>query len=372
MNRAFLYRIYPTRDQEQKLWNTFGCCRFVYNHYLSKQKERYEKGQKHLSRTDCNNDCNRILKKEYPWLREVDKFALTNAIYALDAGYQRFFKKQGGHPRFKSRHRSRTSYTTNFTNGNIKIFEDGIQLPKLGKVRAVIHRRADTLWNIKQATIVMERDGSFYVSVLYAYEAERIPIEVCYDKVLVLDYKSDGLYMDSNGKCAHMPPFYRMNQKKLAKAQQKQKHKVIGSKNYEKQKHKIARIHRKSANQRKDFLHKRSTEIANRYDMVCIEDLNMRSMSNHGFGNGKATLDNGYGSFTTMLAYKLADRGKQLVIVEKWYPSSKTCSQCGRVKEITLEERRYICKCGMNLDRDLNAAINIRNKGYEMYCQGAA
>lgn len=236
---------------------TFGCSRFVYNHYLTLQKERYAQGQKHLSRTDCNNDCNRVLKN------------------------------------------------------------------------------------------------------------------VCYKKILGLDYKSDGLYMDSEGHCAGIPHFYRMNQKKLAKAQRKLKKKTARSKNYARHQKKIAKIHRKSANQRKDYLHKKSTETANQYDLACVESLNMRRLANRGFGNGKATLDNRYGMFLTMLEYKLADRGKCLIKVDPWFPSTKTCCICGRIKEIALSDRRYICICGNDMDRDHNAAVNIRKKGYEMYCREA-
>ena len=372
MNKAVKYRIYPTPEQKQKMLETFGCSRFVYNYYLALQKERYAQGQKRLSRTDCNNDCNRVLKKEYPWLKEVDKFALTNSIYGLENGFRRFFQKKGGYPRFKSRHLSKTSYTTNFTNNNIKVLEGAVQLPKLGKVKAVIHREIPSDWRIKQATVSQERDGSCYVSVLCEYERTAEQVDVCYEKVLGLDYKSDGLYMDSEGHCAAMPHFYRRNQKKLAKAQRKLKKKTVRSKNYARQQKKIAKIHRKSANQRKDYLHKKSTETANQYDLVCVESLNMRRLANQGFGNGKATMDNGYGMFLTMLEYKLADRGKCLVKVDPWFPSTKTCCLCGRVKEMVLSDRRYVCSCGNEMDRDHNAAVNIRNKGYEMYCRKVA
>ena len=191
--------------------------------------------------------------------------------------------------------------------------------------------------------------------------------EIRADKVVGLDYKSDGLYVDSEGVCAAMPHYYRKSQKKLSKAQRKVKHKVTGSNNYRKQQRKAAKIHRKVANQRKDYLHKRSTETANLYDLVCVEDLDMRAMSNKGFGNGKATQDNGYGMFLAMLSYKLEERGKKLIRVDKWFPSSQTCSHCGQVKSMPLSERIYRCSCGLTMDRDQNAAINIRNKGYESY-----
>ena len=371
MNKAYKYRIYPTAEQEKQLTDTFGSCRFVYNHYLALQSENYQQGKKHLSRTDCNNDCNRSLKQEYPWLKQVDKFALTNAVYALDAAYQRFFQKKGGYPKFKSKHHSRMSYTTNFTNGNIAVLDGEVKLPKLGKVRAAIHRKEPEGWKLKQATVSRERDGSCYVSVLYEYQAEILPQAVCAERVIGLDYKSDGLYMDSAGVCCGMPHFFRKSQEKLAKAQRKLKAKQLHSANYRKQQKKIARIAGKTANQRKDFLHKKSAEIANQYDLVCVEDLDMKAMANRKFKNGKATLDNGYGAFLSMLKYKLEDRGKQLIRIDRWYPSSKTCSQCGQVRMLPLSMRRYECSCGLCMDRDLNAAINIRNKGYETYLREA-
>ena len=174
--------------------------------------------------------------------------------------------------------------------------------------------------------------------------------------------------MDSNGnKALGFNKIYRQYEKKLAKAQRKLKNKDISSKNYHKQILKINKIHSKIKNKRLDYLHKLSAEIANLYDVVCIENLNMKSLSNKGFKNGKATLDNGYGMFTTMLAYKLNERGKYLVKIDKWYPSSQICSNCGNRQKLTLDQRTYHCpKCGKSIDRDLNAAINIRNEGIRL------
>lgn len=367
MNRAYKYRIDPTAEQEQLLTDTFGSCRFVYNHYLALQSENDQQGKAYRNKTACNNDCNRILKQEQPWLKQVDKFALTNAIYALDTAFQRFFRKQGGYPRFKSRRHSRMSYTTNYTNGNIAVLAGEVRLSKLGKVKAVIHRRAPEDWRLKQATVSREGDGRYYVSVLYEYQAVIIPQAVRPEQVIGLDYKSDGLYVDSEGICCGMPHYFRKNQKKLTKAQRKLKAKQLHSANYRKQQKRIARTAKKAANQRKDFLHKKSTEIANQYDLVCVEDLDMRALANRAFGNGKATLDNGYGSFLTMLKYKLEERGNRLIRIDKWYASSKICSRCGKVRVMPLSVRWYECGCGMSVDRDINAAINIRNKGYEIY-----
>jgi len=365
-NKAYRYRIYPDKDQRQKLAATFGCARFVYNKCLDEHERRYAAGEKYASKTDMNNYCVRTLKKEFPFLKEVDKFALTNAVFNLDKGYQRMFRKQGRHPKYKSRHRSGASYTTNYTNGNIKVLNKKIQLPKIGKVKAVIHRRAPGGYVLKSAAVTMEKDGSYYVSVLYEYHT-MTPLTAGKEAV-GLDYRSDGLFVTSEGTVCGMPHYYRKSERKLAKAQRGLRKKKKGSGNWKKQIRTIARIHRHIADQRKDFLHKISAGTANRYDIVCVEELNMRAMANKGFGNGKATLDNGYGMFLNYLEYKLRDRGKYLIKVGRWYPSSQLCSRCKEQQAMPISVRKYRCpRCGNIMDRDLNAAINIKNEGMRIY-----
>ena len=367
-NKAYIYRIYPDQMQEQLMQKTFGCCRFVYNSLLTLQEERYKAGEKHLSKTEANTYCNKVLKYTFPFLREVDKFALTNAIFHLEEGYRRFFLRLGKHPRYKSRHKAKWSYTTNFTNHNIEIGERYIKLPKLGKVKAVIHRFPQEGWQIKAATVTRNRDNSYQVSVLFFHEEQQVSIPVSSRKSIGLDYKSDGLYTDSEGHFCDMPHYYRKSGPILAKAQRKLRHKIAGSRNYDKQQRRIARIHRHIANQRKDYLHKESTAIAKRYDIVCVEDLNMRAMANRGFGNGKATLDNGYGMFLNMLEYKLQDQGKCFIKVGKHFPSSQLCHRCGRIHPEMKDLRIRImdCTCGCKVDRDYNAALNIKTEGLKM------
>lgn len=222
-------------------------------------------------------------------------------------------------------------------------------------------------WMIQSATVSQKSDGSYYISLLCEKEEEKItPLPVVEEKVLGLDYKSDGLYVDSNGRLGDMPKFFRKAQKRLAKRQRKLKHKEVHSKNYQKQLKKIAKLYVHNANQRKDHLHKKSAAITKRYDHVVVEDLNMRSMANKGFGNGKATLDNGYGMFLTMLEYKLHNKGGKLVKVDRWFPSSQLCNCCGfqNPKVKNLNVRTWTCpECGTIHDRDLNAAINIKKEG---------
>lgn len=200
---------------------------------------------------------------------------------------------------------------------------------------------------------------------MYEYEKEITKIKIT-NKVIGLDYKSNGLYTDSNGNTCGSPKYYRKSEKKLAKLQRKLSKKEKGSKNREKARIKVARLQKHISNQRLDFLHKESTRIANLYEVVCVESLDMKAISNKGFKNGKATLDNGYGLFQIMLEYKLQDRGKYFVKVDKWYASSQICSKCGNKKQMKLNERTYICECGNKLDRDINAAINIKNEGLRL------
>ena len=363
-NRAIKYRIYPTKEQKVMFAKTFGCCRKVWNLMLADKIDSYKNTGKFIKTTPAQ------YKADYPYLREVDSLALANVQINLQNAFSNHFsktrKKRNRFPKFKSAKLSRKSYTTNNQHGTVAIVDGRyIKLPKVGTVKAVIHRAVFESWILKSATISMEPDGSYYVSVLYEYTEDIKP--AVGNKAVGLDYKSDGLYASSEGEVCGMPHYYRKNQPRLAKEQRKLKHKKKGSANWKKQQKRIAKVYKKIANRRKDFLHKKSTEIANQYDIVCVEELDMKAMSNKGFGNGKATLDNGYGMFLGMLEYKLRDRGKTFVRIDKWYPSSQVCSSCGARQSIPLNERVYNCPhCGMVLDRDLNAARNIKSEGLRL------
>ena len=370
MNKAMKYRLYPTTEQSILFAKTFGCCRKVYNLMLSDKIKSYEETKSFGKQTPA------MYKKEYPYLKEVDSLALANVQLHLQQALRNCFSsKHCKFPVFKSAKRSRKSYTTNNQKGTIAIVDTrSVKLPKVGIVRAKVHRIPDNEWIVKSATISRDSDGKFYISVLFEFEKEVTVISKNTEKIIGLDYKSDGLYADSNGDIATNHKYYKESHKKLAKAQRIGSRRKgfrkgeIKSNNYLKQQQKVAKIHKHISNQRFDNLHKRSTEIANQYDVVCVETLNMRAMSNKGFGNGKATLDNGYGIFLNMLAYKLADRGKYFIKVDKWYPSSQLCSRCGEkhpeMKDLSV--RILDCGCGCSIDRDYNAAINIKNEGIRL------
>lgn len=370
MNSAIKYRLYPTSEQKIMFAKTFGCCRKVYNLMLSEKIESYKTTGKFVAVTPAK------YKKDFPYLKEVDSLALANVQLNLQSAFRNHFdrnrRKKTGFPKFKSAKHSRKSYTTNNQNGTVAIIDSRyIRLPKIGKVKAVIHRVPGTDWKLKSATVSCSSDDRYYVSVLFEYENSAPAYVVDENNAIGMDYASDGLYVDDKGNIGTNHKFYRESHKKLAKEQRKLSRKKGSRKgedkshNYLKQQRKVNRIHTHIANQRKDNLHKISAEIANQYDIVCVENLNMRNMSNRGFGNGKATLDNGYGMFLDMLEYKLANRGKYLVKVDKWYPSSQICHCCGKrhpeMKDLRIRTMR--CECGYVMDRDRNAAMNIKKEG---------
>ena len=370
MNSAIKYRLYPTSEQKIMFAKTFGCCRKVYNLMLSEKIESYKTTGKFVAVTPAK------YKKDFPYLKEVDSLALANVQLNLQSAFRNHFdrnrRKKTGFPKFKSAKHSRKSYTTNNQNGTVAIIDSRyIRLPKIGKVKAVIHRVPGTDWKLRSATVSCSSDDRYYVSVLFEYENSVSAYVADENNAIGMDYASDGLYVDDKGNIGTNHKFYRESHKKLAKEQRKLSRKKGSRKgedkshNYLKQQRKVNRIHTHIANQRKDNLHKISAEIANQYDIVCVEDLNMRNMSNRGFGNGKATLDNGYGMFLDMLEYKLANRGKYLVKVDKWYPSSQICHCCGKrhpeMKDLRIRTMR--CECGYVMDRDRNAAMNIKKEG---------
>jgi len=361
-NKAYKFRLYPTKEQEQLLAKTFGCVRFVYNKMLAERKEIYEK---------FKNDKEALKKQKFPtpakykkvfvWLKEVDSLALANAQLNLQKAYQNFFSGRAEFPKFKSR-KTRQSYTTNVVNGNIMLLDGYIKLPKLKFVKIKQHREIPAGYRIKSCTISKTKTGKYYISILTEYEKDIQPVKI--QKVVGLDFSMDGLYVESEqGKKANYPRFYRQTLDKLAKEQRILSRRKKGSNRWHKQRLKVAKLHERITNQRKDFLHKVSYQLAKRYDCVVIEDLNMRGMSQT-LNFGKSVADNAWGMFTTFLQYKLEEQGKKFIKIDKWFPSSKTCSCCGQVKEsISLSERTFRCSCGFVNDRDVNAAINIKNEG---------
>ena len=296
---------------------------------LADKMEHYKKEKKMLRNTPAS------YKKEYPWLKEVDSLALANVQMHLESAFHKFFREpSAGFPRPKSKKSSRKSYTTNVVNGNIFL------------------------------------EGKYFASLLFCCEnqtAEKRPAE----KFIGIDFAMQGMCVFSTGKRAEYPMFYRNTEKKLAREQRKLSRCQKGSQNYKKQKKRVALCHEKIRNQRKDFQHKLSASLAESFDAVCVEDLNLKGMAG-GLHLGKGVHDNGYGLFLSMLEYKLEERGKYLLKVDCYFASSKICSVCGKKKEeLSLSDRIYYCECGNRMDRDVNAAVNIMNEGKRIFAECA-
>ena len=301
---------------------------------------------------------------------EVDSLALANVQLHLEKAYKNFFRDpKTGFPRFKSKHHSRNSYTTNVVNGNILVESKKIRLPKLKWIAMKKHREPAEGLRLRSVTVSMEPSGKYFASLLYeGYSCENQAAESDYStaKILGIDYAMQGMAVFSEKIETEEAGFFRKNEKRLAREQRKLSRCVRGSHNYELQKKKVARCHEKIRNQRRDHLHKLSRKIADSYDAVVVEDIDMKAMGQC-LHFGKSVQDNGYGLFREMLDYKLAWQGKKMVKVDRFFPSSKKCCKCGRIKkELKLSERVYHCECGNEMDRDRNAAINIREEARRM------
>lgn len=364
-NKAYKFRMYPNAEQQVLFAKTFGCVRLVYNHWLDRKIKQYEDNKTTVTYTSCAKELAEIKKTdEYLFLQEVDSISLQQSLRHLDTAFQNFFKKpKTGFPKFKSKKSNRRSYTTNCVNGNIVVENDCLKLLKIGFVKLKQHRFIPINYKLKSVTISQTPSGKYYASVLFEYEnqvQEQTP-----QTFVGLDFSMHELYKDSNGNEPQYPRYYRHAEKKLKCEQRKLSLMQKGSKNRDKQRIKVAKLHEKVANQRKDFLHKQSRQITNAYDCVCIEDLDMKAMSK-ALHFGKSVSDNGWGMFVTFLKYKLEEQGKYLIKVDKFFASSQICNVCGYKNTATknLSIRAWDCpEYGTHHDRDINAAINIRNEG---------
>lgn len=378
---AVRFRAYPTEEQARQIDRTIGCARLVYNLMLETRIAHYQTFWESCRPTPAQ------YKDAFPFLREVDSMALCNAQLALEKAYKRFFEDRNTRfPKYKSKHHGKKSYTTNRIGNNIRLDDNArrLKLPKLGWLAIRQHKRIPDSWNLKSVTMEHCPSGRYTATILFERDTQT-PKKTEPENIVGLDYASHGLYVSSSGERADYPGFYRNAEDKLVKEQRKLSLMVKGSANWCKQRRRVARAYEKTANQRRDYQHKKANMLADTYDAVAVEFLNLKGMArkpkpkpdpdNPGAylrngrkaksGLAKSMLDNAYGMFCTMLEYKLARQGKLLVRVDKWYPSSQLCHECGyrnlQVKDLSIRE--WACpSCGIIHDRDVNAARNIRDE----------
>jgi putative transposase len=372
IKRTYRFRIYPNPSQKELIEKTLGCCRQVYNDFLSMCIESHEADK---NRTINKYELMKLLpeyKETFPYLKEVDSIALQQTVAHLFDAYMNFFRHNASFPKFKKK-KNDYGYTTMNNHNTIRFIEDDIQIPKVGRVKIKPHRRLPESFEFTMVSV--SRSGRYYyVSLLgeeeYFDYGEYIKEKLDPNNSIGLDFSLAHLFVDSNGNHLDMPTYYQDSLTKLATEQRKLSHMKKDSSHYKKQLLRVKNLHEHIANQRKDFLHKVSRKLANTYDYVFVENLDLKEMSERRdkLKLGISIFDLGYSTFLSYLKYKLEWLNKKLVKVDRYFPSSQLCSSCGyRKSDLMLNQRSWICpECRTKHNRDINAAINIKKEGIRM------
>ena len=360
--KGYKFRLYPNKTQAILLNKTLGCCRFVFNHFLSVRRDSWEKDKKSVSYNETSALMTQLKSdEEHLWLKEVDSVALQQSLRDLAAAYQNFFKHDKGYPKYKSRRNRQQSYRTM----NIKIEGRRIKLPKVGLVR--FEQSREFFGRILNATVTRTATGKYFVS-LCVQEDIANNLRQNGGGQIGLDVGLKEFCTDNRGNTVSNPKILRRLSKKLSKAQRKLSRRKLDSQNRNSQRIKLARVHEKIANVRKDFLHKLTTQLCRENQTIAVESLNVQGMlKNHKLA--RAIADVSWGEFFRQLQYKAFLYGCEVIKVPTFYPSSQTCCTCGYKNSLTkdLSVRHWTCPvCGTAHDRDQNAAINILRKALEM------
>jgi putative transposase len=356
---SYKFRLDPTEDQVILLDKHFGCVRWAYNYFLNQRKEEYLNNKKTITYNKQSALLTQLKKmEETSWLKEVNSQTLQYSLKCLDQAYQNFFAKRTKFPKFKSK-RDRNSFTVPQTT---RLNGDRLIIPKFGNgIKMIMERKVRG--EIKKATLSKTGTGKYFVSILTEKEYNPVPttgkkvgIDLGLKDFIVL---STGLKVKNGRFLKQYENVLKLNQKHLSR-------KTKGSNRYQRQKLKVARIHEKILNSRMDQIHKVSSFLIRNFDTIYVEDLNISGMmKNHKLA--RSIGDVGWGKFINTLTYKAQWNDKEVIPVGRFFPSSKTCNSCGWINNsLKLQDRSWKCKCGLNVDRDLNAAKNILNEGLRL------
>ncbi|WP_276575868.1 IS200/IS605 family element RNA-guided endonuclease TnpB [Oceanirhabdus seepicola] len=358
INKAYKFRLYPNKKQIEVIEKSFGCSRFIYNHFLNQKNEVYKDEKRCVKYTEQQNLLP-SMKKEFVWLKEIDSTSLQMTLRNLDNAFKNFFHGRADRPKFKSKRDNYKAYTSNFVNNNIDIKKDKIKLPKLKWVKTKIHRYVEG--RIINATVTKTPSGKYFIAICVETEIDTlekvignigIDLGICHFAIL------------SNGEKIENPKYLKKSLNKLAKEQRKLSSKQKCSNNWNKQRVKVARLHEHISNQRLDFIHKLSKRIVSENQVIVLEDLAVKNMMKND-KLAQSISDVSWYKFVTMLDYKGKWYGRKIYKIDRWYPSSKTCNNCGYIlDEMPLQIREWICpKCDSIHDRDINASKNILKQG---------
>ena len=367
MKKAYKFRIEPNTEQVIQLAKTFGCVRFVWNYMLHMRQQEYRLEGMFPGKEICSEALTELKKTSgYEWLKEADSIALQATLEHQLESYKRFFKREGGMPHYKAKKEHKDSYTTKAVNGNIRISGNRIFLPKLGAVKIRLSRQVEG--KIQRATISRKPSGKYYISILCeAPDAKKLPEG---KGIIGIDVGITDLAVLNDGTKYPGPHALKKALKKLKHEQLILSRKTSGSKRFEVQRIKVARLQEHIANIRNDYAQKLSTELIRKYDTIAVEDLKIMEMLKSADHNrARGIMDSGWRSFVTMLEYKAEWYGRKLIKVDTYYPSTQLCHVCGYKNEALKDPsiRKWKCpECGKTHDRDINAAINIKTEAIRM------